>query len=465
MGFNERIQQAVLLFRERVSHGPVLVVGNLDADGITATSLIVRALMREHISFAVNIIKQINDSYLDELSSSPYGTIFFVDLGSGYISGIEQKLTGKHVFILDHHYPEKWEVHQSIMHVNPHLDDIDGTKEISAAGVCYFFARQLNVQNLDMAHLALIGAVGDIQENNGFIGLNREILKDALDNNLIEVKDGLRMYGIYTRPLSRVLEYSTNPYIPGVTGNRAGALKFIEEHGIARKGKSETIRLNDLNQDDVDKLLNALHMKVQNNLLGPVYLLRKMNDIPALRDLREFSTLLNACGRMGKASLGVGVCLEDKESIAQAFKILEEYRHEILQGLEWFYKHRGTECVIEGKGFTIIRADAEIRDTIIGTLASLISKSNVYPDNTIIMSMARTLGDEIKISMRISGFGKSAIDLRKIVKEIINKTGGYGGGHRLAAGATIPQDKEDKLISIATETLSRGVVEEQLINN
>src|SRR3989344_3556304 len=107
MGFNERIQQAVLLFRERVSHGPVLVVGNLDADGITATSLIIRALMREHISFAVNIIKQINDAYLDELRNNSYEAIFFVDLGSGYINGIEQKLIGKHVFILDHHYPEK----------------------------------------------------------------------------------------------------------------------------------------------------------------------------------------------------------------------------------------------------------------------------------------------------------------------------------------------------------------------
>jgi len=285
-------------------------------------------------------------------------------------------------------------------------------------------------------------------------------LKDALDNNLIEVKDGLRMYGVYTRPLSRVLEYSTNPYIPGVTGNRAGALKFIEEHGIARKGKSETIKLSDLHQDEVDKLLSALRMNVQNNLLGPVYLLRKMNDVPALRDLREFSTLLNACGRMGKASLGVGVCLDDNVSVIQAFKILEEYRHELLQGLDWFYKHRGTESVIEGKGFTIIRADAEIRDTIIGTLASLVSKSSIYPDNTIIMSMARTLGDETKISMRISGFGKSLVDLRKIVKDITNKIGGYGGGHRLAAGATIPQGKEESLISITTEILSRNVVEE-----
>ena len=78
--------------------------------------------------------------------------------------------------------------------------------------------------------------------------------------------------------------------------------------------------------------------------------------------------------------------------------------------------------------------------------------------------MARTLGDETKISMRISGFGKSLIDLRKIVKDIISKTGGYGGGHRLAAGATIPQGKEDSLISMAIEVLSRNIVEEQVVN-
>src|SRR3989344_5342904 len=105
MGFTERVQQAALLFRERVLHGPVLVVGNLDTDGITATSIILRALARENITFASTIIKQISDSFLDEIRDTGYAAILFADLGSGYLTGIEEKLQGKQVFIFDHHFP------------------------------------------------------------------------------------------------------------------------------------------------------------------------------------------------------------------------------------------------------------------------------------------------------------------------------------------------------------------------
>lgn len=463
MGFTERVQQAVLLFRERALQGPLLVVGNLDTDGITATSLLVQALMREQLTFSVQIIKQLNDHYLDELRDCPYPTILFTDLGSGYINGIEQKLQGKNIFILDHHYPEKRDVADWIVHVNPHLDGIDGTKDVSAAGVSYFFIRALRPQNKDLAHLALVGAVGDIQEYMGFRGLNREILKDALDIGLLEVKEGLRMFGAYTRPLHKVLEYSTNPYLPGVTGNRAGSIRFLEEHGFAKKGMGETLRLSNLHQEDVDRLLSLLHQQ-GGDAVGPVYLLNGVHEHYPLRDLKEFSTLLNACGRMGKASLGVGVCLQDQLSRKKAFEILDDYRREIMQGLEWFYRHRNSEHIIEKKGFVIINADGNIRDSIIGTLASLVSKSNLYPEHTIIMSMARTLDDDIKVSMRLSGFkSRDDIDLRVLLKNILEKTGGYGGGHRLAAGGTVPPDKEKALIETALDVLGRAVVEQRVV--
>ncbi len=462
MGFAERVQQAVLLFRERVKQGPVFLIGNLDTDGITATSLLAHALMREHITFSLQIIKQLHDDFLEEVQRSPYQTIIFADLGSGYVSGIEQKLQGKQVFIFDHHYPEKREAAEWIVQVNPHLDDIDGTTEVSAAGVSYFFACALHSHNKGLAYLALVGAVGDIQEHMGFRGLNREILKDALESGALEVKEGLRLFGAYTKPLHRVLEYSTNPYLPGVTGNRTGAVRFLEDHGLARRGRGEMVRLSDLGDREMRTLMTLLHQQ-GGDAVGPVYLLRGVDDSYPLRDLKEFSTLLNACGRMGKSSLGVGVCLGDGASRTKAFRILDDYRREIMQGLEWFYRHRGTAHVIEKKGFTIINADSHIRDTIIGTLASLLSKSNVYPDHTIIMSMARTLDDEIKVSLRLAGFHASDVDLRMLVKEILKQTGGYGGGHRLAAGATVPSDKEDLLIQTALAVLGKAVVEEHVV--
>jgi RecJ-like exonuclease len=344
------------------------------------------------------------------------------------------------------------------------LDGIDGTKDISAAGVCYFFARGVRTEHMNLAHLALIGAVGDIQEHFGFTGLNKEILKDALQAGVLELREGLRMFGLYTKPLSKVFEYSTSPYLPGITGNRDGAIRFLEESGIAPKGRGATIRFTDLKPETAQRLLILLKEKTSDPSIGPVYLLPHEGDNTPFRDVKEFSTVLNSCGRMGRTGLGVGVCLKDSACRREALELLQEYRREIIHGLEWFYAHRGKPQVVEQPGFTIINAEGFIRDTLIGTIASLISKSQLYPDNTILMSMAHTLGGETKVSTRLCGFQpSSAIDLRLIIKQLVEQCGGYGGGHRLAAGATIPQDKEQLFLSSALALLSKTVSAEPVL--
>ena len=47
---------------------------------------------------------------------------------------------GKEVIVLDHHKPKQYES-ESILHVNPHLVGVDGSNEISGAGVSYLFAK------------------------------------------------------------------------------------------------------------------------------------------------------------------------------------------------------------------------------------------------------------------------------------------------------------------------------------
>ncbi|MEK6839577.1 MAG: DHH family phosphoesterase, partial [Nanoarchaeota archaeon] len=69
-----------------------------------------------------------------------------------------------------------------------------------------------------------------------------------------------------------------------------------------------------------------------------------------------------------------------------------------------------------------------------------------------------------KVSMRLSGFtSQEDIDLRVLLKSILEKTGGYGGGHRLAAGGTVPPDKEKLLIETALDVLGRAVVEQRVV--
>ena len=47
-----------------------------------------------------------------------------------------------------------------------------------------------------------------------------------------------------------------------------------------------------------------------------------------------------------------------------------------------------------------------------------------------------------------------------MIKKIVKVTGGEGGGHRLAAGATIPQEKEEEFLKLSEQILIGAAVEE-----
>ena len=94
-----------------------------------------------------------------------------------------------------------------------------------------------------------------------------------------------------------------------------------------------------------------------------------------------------------------------------------------------------------------MNAQDNISPTIIGTLASILSKTKLTDSSKYVLTMARNEDNTTKISLRYSGKtpGKN---LRDILNGIIEKIGGESGGHDFAAGAIIEQKKEDEFISL-----------------
>lgn len=457
--FINAIKQGVNKFR-LLKEKPIRIIGHLDADGIAASSILIQALKREDIKFTVSIVRQVDEELLDELQRESYEVLFFVDLGSGYLDLIST--LKKKVFILDHHQIKQVEnLSEEIIHLNPNLFGINGTKSISGSGVVYLFCKEFNKRNKDLAHLAIIGAIGDLQENNGFDGINKLILNDATEAKKLKVEKGLRMFGLQTKPLYKILQYSTNPFIPNVTGSEENAKLFLKEIGIPLKRNGKYRKLIDLDDEEMKRLITAIILKRMGSekepedVLGSIYLLVEEEKEEATKDAREFATLLNACGRMGKASLGIGACLADKKLKKEAYDLLLDYKKELIDALNWFYKNRKGSNVLEKDGFVIINAGDEIRDTLIGTIASIISKSNLYRGGTIIIGMAYTLGDEIKVSVRC--VGRCDIDLNLIIRKIVSRVGGLAGGHVRAAGAIIPQKREEDFIKQTVDILNKEI--------
>lgn len=448
---HDLIEKAVQEFK-LLDNKPLRIISHLDSDGITSASIIIKALLRENKKFVLSIVKQLNEIVLKELALENFNTIIFTDLGSGYITLINKHLKDKKIFIFDHHDPEPNE-NENIVHINPHLANIkEASNKISGSGVTYLFAKALNKENMDLAHLAVIGSIGDVQTFND---LNKEILDDAINKKRIIVKHGLKMFGLQTKPLNKILLYSTDPFIPGVTGDEQGTYQFLIETGINFLENGKIKRIVDLNEDELKKLTTSIILrrlgseKNPEDIFGNIYILK--NEIEDnFKDAREFSTLLNCCGRLNKPSIGIGVCLDNPSLKEKALELLKEYKLEIINGLNWFYSNK--EKLTQGNNFVIINAEANIRDTLIGTIISIISRSNIYKDKTILIGMAYTLDNNIKISMRTCNHNDN--DLTEILKKIVNDYG-ETGGHKQAAGALISIENELNFINNAKEILSK----------
>lgn len=466
--FEEQLRKAAEAFRQIDKKEVIRVISHLDADGISACAIMIKLLNNDNRKYSVSIVQQLNKAVLSQLALEPYNCFIFTDIGSGVLNDIKDMLGSKKVFVLDHHSIEAIDDFGSIVFVNPHICGIDGGREISGAGVVFKLACAVDKGMEELAHIAIIGAIGDLQEQNGFMRLNNEILKIAVEKGKIKVTKGLRIFGSQTKPLHKALEYCTDPYIPGVSGSESGAIQFLYQIGIEPKNGNEWKKIVHLGEEDMRKLITGIIMKrlneaVPDDVLGNIYILPHEEEESPTRDAKEFATLLNACGRLGRASYGIGACLGDKKIKQQAIRSLTDYKKEIVNALNWYNENKYSDDIFWGNGFVIINAKQNVMSTMIGTLASILSKSNVMTNNNFILSMARAIDGNTKVSLRTTNNKNGLMDLKEMMEEIIGGIGNAeSGGHQNAAGAVIPTDKESEFIELAKEVLGKYAMEEKV---
>jgi RecJ-like exonuclease len=445
----------------------VRVVSHLDADGLCSAAILVRTLERLQKKFHLSIVTQLTEHTLRELKAEGYKLNIFSDLGSGQIGKISQQ-PGWRSIIIDHHEFDPVEESDAIVHINAHKYGLDGNKEISGAGMTYLFSKFFSDMNSDMAHIALIGAIGDIQEENGFSGKNKEILQDALNSGKLRLENGIKWFGIETRPLVKLMTYNTELLVPGVSGSEQRAIMFLKSLEIIPQNPDGSWkRYSDLTDEERKRLVGAILMKrVQeekpDEIIGPRYILVQEEENSPTRDAREYSTMLNSCGRMGLGSIGVGSLLNDQHAKLQAIEALKEYRRRVLESLRWYEENKTSSYVTAGQGYLIVCARNNISPTLIGTVASLISNSEGFKTPTLILTMADNPHEKnIKFSLRSSG--KSEYDLRNIAAEMAKQVDGQFGGHKNAAGGYISFENENKFLIEAERILKKQSIEESVV--
>jgi len=437
-------------FLEKTKSKPIRIISHHDTDGITSAAILAKTFTRLDKPFSIRIVKGLDETILKEESNrQPEEILLFSDLGSSnldYFNSLPEP-----VFILDHHELDKSKVAEKTKIINPHLTNNPNENEATGAGVCYLFAKAISPENQDLSPLAVIGLIGDRHETN-LSKINQQITSECED---LKIKKGLALYPA-TRPLRRTLEWSTQPYIPGVTGSGPGAMEILRETSIPY-----TKTLLELSEEEMSRLITAVMIRRTNHnqeedILGNLYVLKFFN---TKEDVREISTVINACARLGHADTAISYCLESPNAKQEALDIYTKYKQELVSSLKAAEKMKK----IKGKGFVILNAENSIKDTVIGTVCSMLSSSPKYEKGTILIGMAKTPEEKIKISARI--VGGEGRNLKDVLEQAIKKfkeenpeTSAEVGGHHSAAGCLIESGKEASFIKSLKSELGIEIV-------
>ena len=429
----------------------VHVVTHIDADGLTAGAIAVKTLQRMKKKYSIEFVKQLDPLVVKRLNKEKYELVWFTDLGS---SIVEDDAIDFSYIVTDHHACNK-ETQNVSYHFNPHLFNLDGSWELSGSGGTYLLSTTIDKKNQDLASLALIGACGDLQnrKHRKLMSKNREILKQGISAGVVNAKMDIQFFGRETRPVYKMLQYANDPVIPGITGRESSARSFLSDLNIPLKDGDKWRHWIHYSMEERKKVISQLvqlllskgfDYELTSRLIGEVYELAQEPIATELHDVKEFATLLNSTARYGEFEVGLQVCLGDRDKyLKKARSLLRGHRHNLVEGLQ-IAKEEG---IIQMDFVQYFHAKTGIRDTIVGIIANMLLNDEETRNDLPLVGFAKKTEGEIKASARATQFLVSkGLDLSIVIREAAESVGGVGGGHNIAAGATIPNGKEEEFL-------------------
>lgn len=469
---SDRLTDALKHFCEKLrtsveGGNEVSIITHLDADGIIAGSIMAMALRRMGARYSVRAVSDMNSSVVENMKADGRDFYVITDLGGGWASNLRKALDNKWV-IIDHHEITEEEIltDDEAQILNPWKFGIDGGREVSAGGMAYMVASTLDLKNRDLSAIAVVSAVADRQDQGdkrSFFGLNAEILKTAQSLGLVSVDIDIILTGRETRPPHEALAYTLFHYIDGLTWNSEACYLLLKNAGIKLKDNGGRWRvLAEFSQEEKSAIVEAVAKFVGSSdkrlseillddLIGYVYTLAREDKRSLLRDAREFSTMLNACGRIGRAGVGIAICMGDRNAaLSKGEEIMSTYKMTLRNNISTIFSEKW-RLADDGK-ITFINGDGILEEAMLGAVSSLLSRSPSFRGRVLFV---RTLTKDgtYKFSSRKCLHCKSQANLGVIMRQCSKALNGAGGGHSAAAGCSIPSSAlEDFIAGIKEET-------------
>jgi RecJ-like exonuclease len=432
-------KKAVEIINKFPKNTKIRVISHYDADGITSAAIICKALYQAGYDFHATLMRNPFDKGLVRVSNEDNDLIIFSDMGSGQIETIE-KMECKSI-IIDHHQYLKKTTSDNVLQINANLCEINGNYEACGATMSFMLAKTLDSKNEDLVPLAIAGATGDKQYIGNFRGFNKKIIDEALKNDFLKESIEIKLYG---ETLFEALFYSVDPYYSGISGNKEGILELLKNIKL-----DKNVKISDLDDIQKRKLSSLLMLKLvkkgcEKNILDTVIRPRYFSNLLNC-ELERFADLLDSCGKGGNRSLGLAICMDDKKSFDEAIILEKEYKEKILDELLELEK----DGFKEKTGFRYFYS----KDSSLGGVIGGIATNFILDKEKPLVSIVKK-DDEIHVSCRGNQhLVRNGLDLGFAMNDAAKKLKGHGGGHKIAAGATISSDKEKDFLEIVNDII------------
>ncbi len=422
------------------------VIYHYDADGIASASSALHAFARLGYPAQATPLAGVERERMRELADATRGPILVVDTGASWLDLLAQH--PHPVVVLDHHQypgapaPPPLPAHVAL--VNPLDWGVDGMSELCASTLTWLFTVFLDPRNWDNAPWGLSGAIGDRQHVGGFRGLNAVLVAEAIVRSHIVRRPGVALFGA---TMGAALAGGIDPFVRGLSGRPEAVGRLLESLGIdvARPPTS-------LSADETRRLVDALRARLAEAGVAPEAAQILDQDrwfLPSLGlDAEEVSNRQSAAGRARMPGVGVAYALGDPTAAERVRLAEESWRGGILRGLRRL-EDEGVNSMSALQWFE--SPDA----TLAGTQAGMAILYLLDPERPV---FAVTNGEgPTKVSARTTlRRVAEGVDLATTCRVAAAAVGGEGGGHRVAAGATIPAGSRDRFLDAANRELARA---------
>ncbi len=428
-----RLEQAARLFDATPGVARVLV--DADADGLSAAGVLVTALTRRGRPYHLTALRGIDAAVVQGITEDKPAVLITSDVGSGQADLLEPVAdAGTLVLILDHHVPVSQRSDDRFVQVNGHLFGVDGSSELCGASTSFLFALALDPKNMDLAPLAIAGAIGDRQHVGGFRGATKRIVAAAQAAGLVNVRRGLNLDG---DDVLDALVRSNDPFLPGVTGDEVAARLLLSEVGVAPETP-----VSEVGDGPARALASRLATGLLEHGVDAFYaqeVTTERVEIPARRmSAKELQALVNSAGRAGEHAAAVGVALGQPWAFERARTLSTAYRSQVRAGLLRLVADPPKKL----KAVQYFETDDALVAAAVAGLGVIYLFDPAYP---VVCFSPRNGG--WKISTRATRRQlERGVDFSIAARKAAEAVGGRGGGHPVASGATIPKDGRERFL-------------------